>query len=75
MKTRTIRRIGKGGKVHVRQVQVQPAALPECAWCRSTDHIQRVGLDGWNFVMVCPDHLVIAFQASKEALAAQGAKA
>lgn len=76
MTTRTIRRHGAGGVIHVRQVRVQPPAPPECAWCRSEDRVQLVGITDktrpgpWDHrhettVATCPDHLWLTFAINR----------
>lgn len=65
VRMRTIRGILRDGTINERVVEVLPPAPPECAWCRSTVRVQRVGLDGWAVVMVCPDHLGLAFEESR----------
>lgn len=71
MTTRTIRRRGANGMIHVRTVEVRPVAPRECAWCRSTDRVQAVGISdylgrpGW-VVMTCPECLGKAFAEGRK---------
>ncbi len=71
MTTRTTRRMLRDGTVHVRTVEVRPVAPRECAWCRSTDRVQAVGISdylgrpGW-VVMTCPGCLGKTFEEGRK---------
>lgn len=69
--TRTLR----DGSV-LRRDETRKAHPPECAWCRSEDRVQRVGIvdrtrpGPWDHrhetvVAVCPEHLWLAFAIDK----------